>query len=396
MLRNRLFVFAIILIVGAAMAVTLPSCSKKGGGGATSGSADTSEILIGGLFDLTGKAQNIGAPTKDVAEMVIDQINKEGGIDGRMLKLVTADTESEPSKAAVALQRLISKDKVVAVIGPTTTGAAMACLSAVEEAQIPMVATVGGDGPVTPTQKWVFKSPQRTTTAVQRLYTYLRDNKLNRVGLLIASDKFGQEGEAALKTLSAEYGIDIIAQESFDPKAVDMTVQVSKVAKAKPQAMIVWTIGPAGAVIAKNVKAANVAIPLFQCHGQPDANYLKLAGPAAEGTMMPATKLMVAAQLPDADKQKAVEMAFIKEYNTRKLGTIGTHSGYAWDAIQLIAAGLKEAGTDPVKLRDAIENVKGYVGVSGIYTMSQSDHCGLDVDSLVMVKVVKGDWMIIE
>jgi branched-chain amino acid transport system substrate-binding protein len=351
-------------------------------------------IKIGGLFDLTGKAQNIGVATKDVAQMVVDQINKSGGVGGRQLQLVVADTQSEPSQAVIALKRLVSRDKVVAVIGPTTTGAAMACLKTVEEAGIPMVATVGGDAPVTPAREWVFKTPQRTTTAVQCLYGYLRAHKLTSVGLLGASDKFGQEGEAVLKDLAPKYGIRIVAQESFDPNDQDMTVQLAKVAGKRPQAIVVWTIGPAGAIIAKNAKSARVTTPLFQCHGQPDANYLKLAGAAANGTTMPATKLMVADQLPASDRQRAGEIAFVKTFRARHIGEIGTHSGYAWDAIQLIAQALKKSGANPATLRTAIENTHGYVGVSGIYTMSARDHCGLGVDSLVMVTVKNGKWML--
>lgn len=353
-------------------------------------------IKIGGLFDLSGKAQHIGAPTKYVALMVIDKINRSGGINGRKLQLVVADTASEPSKAVVALRRLLDKDHVVAVIGPTTTGAVMACMQTVETRKIPMVACVGGDAPVVPTRQWVFKTPQRTSTAVARLYTYLKAHKLTTVGLLGASDKFGQEGEAVLNAMAPKYGIKIVAKESFDPADVDMTVQLSKVAQKKPKAVVVWTIGLAGGIIAKNAKQAGIKIPLFQCHGQPDQNYLKLAGSAANGTMMPSTKLMVASQLPKSDRQKAVELLFVKEYNARKIGAMGTHSGYAWDAIQIVANALKKAGTNPTALRKAIESTKGYTGVSGVYNMTSSDHCGLNVDSLVMVKVEKGKWKLIK
>lgn len=351
-------------------------------------------IKIGGLFDLSGKAQNIGEPTKNVAQMVVDRINKAGGVKGQKLELVVADTESEPSKAVVALHRLIDKDQVVAVIGPTTTGAAMACLKIAEDARVPMIACAGGDAPVDPPHPWIFKTPQRTTTAVERIFTYLKAHKMTNIALLTASDKFGQDGNNALGKLAGQFGIAIAASEAFDPTGADMTVQLTKVAAAKPQAIVVWTIGPAGAIIAKNAKQAKIAAPIFQCHGQPDQNYLNLAGDAANGTLMPATKLMVANQLPANDRQRGELRQFVKEYQARKLGAIGTHSGYAWDAIQIITIALKKAGTDPEKLREAIESTHDYIGVSGIYNMSPADHCGVKVDSLVMVKVEKGKWVL--
>lgn len=349
-------------------------------------------IRIGGLFDLTGKAQQIGEPTKNVAQMVVDRLNREGGLKGRPIELVVADTLSEPSQAVVALKRLIEKDKVVAIIGPTTTGAAMACLKTVDDAAIPMVACVGGDAPVTPARKWVFKTPQRTSTAVESLYDYLKARKITKVSILTASDKFGQEGEAFLKSTASKFGITLLAVETFDPLDSDMTVQLSKAAAPKPDAIVVWTIGPAGAVIAKNAGQTGLRIPLFQCHGQPDPNYLKLAVDAANGTRMPSTKLLVANQLPDNDVQKAVELDFIKEFEARGLSNLSTHSGYAWDAVQLVFKAMEKAGTEPAALRNAIENTKNYVGVSGVYNMSPTDHCGLQTDSLVIVEIVDGKW----
>ncbi|HOX03316.1 MAG TPA: ABC transporter substrate-binding protein [Candidatus Paceibacterota bacterium] len=353
-------------------------------------------IRIGGLFDLSGKAQHIGQPTLWVAQMVVDRLNEQGGLQGRRIELVVADAQSEPAQAVVALRRLLDRDKVAAVIGPTTTGAAMACMKTIEDAGVPMVACVGGDAPVVPARKWVFKTPQRTSTAVERLYAHLQGRKLATVGILAAGDKFGQEGEQDLQSLAARFGIRIVARESFDPLDADMTVQLGKLAAARPAAVVVWTIGPGGAVVARNARQAGIRIPLFQCHGQPDPIYLKLAGEAANGSCMPSTKLMVAGQLPESDRQRAGVQDFVREYQRRKLGEVSTHSGYAWDAVQLVFRAMEKVGTEPAALRDAIENTRDYVGVSGIYNMSATDHCGLGVDSLVMIEVKDGQWRLME
>jgi branched-chain amino acid transport system substrate-binding protein len=353
-------------------------------------------IKIGGLFALTGKAQHIGEPSKDVAMMMVERLNSAGGVDGHPIELVIADTKSEPSQAVVALKRLVEKDQVKAVIGPTTTGSAMACLKTIEQAGIPVVACVGGTAPVQPVRKWVFKTPQTSETAVRRLYEYLRDHKMQKAGLLVASDKFGQEGGSYLQKLASEYSIELVAQENIDPRDTDMTVQLTKVAQAQPDAIVVWTIGPAGAVVARNISEAGIDIPLFQCHGQPDPIYIRLAGDAADGSMMPSTRLMAAEQLPDDDPQKPVVLDFIQAYKDNNLGAISTHSGYAWDAVQLVFMAMQQAGTEPAAVRDALENTENYIGVSGIYNMSPDDHCGLDKDSLVMVKVEDGQWKLLE
>lgn len=352
-------------------------------------------IRLGGLFDLTGPAQQIGVPTKEVALMMVEKLNREGGLNGRPIELVIADTQSDPSQAVVALKRLLNKDKVVAIIGPTTTGAAMACMKTIEEAQIPMVACVGGDAPVKETRKWVFKTPQRTSTAVECLFKYLKSKELSKISVLYASNKFGQEGQGYLKAMAGNYGISILAEESFDPKDADMTAQLSKAAAAKPAAIVVWTIGSAGAMIAKNAEQANIGLPLFQCHGQPDPNYIKLAGSAAEGTRMPSTRLMAAEQLPASDRQRAGVLEFIQAYKQRGLSGLSTHSGYAWDAVQLVFNAMKKAGPEPAAVRDALEQTKDYIGVSGIYNMSPTDHCRLGVDSLVILQVTGSQWKLL-
>ena len=222
-------------------------------------------IKIGAFFALSGPAAPIGTPTKLVAEMAVDQINKAGGINGRPLELVIGDTESDPAKAATIAKKFIFADKVAAIIGPTTTGEGMQVKKIVEEAGIPTFMTVGGDpvimggkfGPFT----YVFKSPQRSSTAVKKLFGYLKEKKLTKVALLTASDPFGKDGAVWLEKLAPDYGITFVAKESFGPKDTDMTPQLTKIKNAEPQAIICWTIGPAGAIVAKNKAQLGITHP---------------------------------------------------------------------------------------------------------------------------------------
>jgi branched-chain amino acid transport system substrate-binding protein len=362
---------------------------------------DKEPIKIGAFFALSGPAASIGTPTKLVAEMVVDKINKAGGINGRPLELVIGDTESDPAKAASIAKKFIHQDKVAAIIGPTRTGTGMNVKKIVEEAGVPIFMTVGGDpvimgGEKFGSFKFIFKSPQRSSIAVKRLFSYLKDNKMKTIGLLSATDSFGKDGARWIEKLAPDYGLEVVAKESFGDKDTDMTAQLTKIKNAKPQAIICWTIGPAGAIVSKNVAQLGIKIPLFQCHGLPDPKYIELAGKASEGNRMPATKLMVVEELSDDDPQKKVIQEFVKLY--KEMGydqkfPINTHSGYAWDAIMIVADGLKKAGTDPQKLRDAIEQTKGYVGVSGIYNITPEDHNGLQEDSMVIVEVKDGKFV---
>ncbi|MGB8992906.1 MAG: ABC transporter substrate-binding protein [Desulfobaccales bacterium] len=359
-------------------------------------------IKIGAFFALSGPAAHIGTPTKLVAEMAVDQINKGGGINGRPIELIIGDTESDPAKAATIAKKFIFADKVAAIIGPTTTAEGMNVKKIVEEAGIPTFMCVGGD-PVIMGGKFgaftsVFKSPQRSSVAVKRLFEYLKAKKMTKMALLTASDAFGKDGATWLEKMAPEYGITFVAKESFGPKDTDMTAQLTKIKNAKPQGIICWTIGPAGAIVAKNKAQLGIKLPLFQCHGLPDPKYIELAGKASEGDRMPATKLMVVNELPANDPQKQVIQNFIHlykdVYHYDKQFPINTHSGYAWDAITIVADAMRKAGTDPKALRTAIEGTRGYVGVSGIYNLSPEDHNGLGPDSMVIIQVKDGKFVL--
>lgn len=362
-------------------------------------------IKIGAFYSLSGPAAAIGTPTKLVTQMVVEKINKEGGINGRPIELVLGDTESEPTKAVMVAKKFINVDKVAAIIGPDRTDLGMAVKKLIEEAGIPTFMTVGGDpvimggGPLG-TFKWVFKSPQRSSTAVEKLYQHLQKANLKKIALITASDGFGKDGKGWLEKLAPKNGLSIVADESFNPKDTDMTAQLTKIAAVNPDAIVCWTIGPAGAIVAKNVKQLNIKTPLFQCHGLPDPKYVELAGAASDGNMMPSTKLMAWEQLPDTDPQKKVIKDFVHLYNDvynyNKQFPINAHSGYAWDAIYIVADAMKKAGTDPAKLRDAIEATKGYVGISGIYNLTPEDHNGLGPDSMILVRIDNGKWKLVE
>jgi len=391
-------------LMGKWLLVTVLTISLAYFAGATKARSEE-PIKVGAFFALSGPASSIGTPTKLVAQMVVDKINKEGGINGRPLELIVGDTEGDPTKALMVAKRLVEKDKVVALIGPTRTGTGMAVKPYIEDkAHLPILMTIGGDpviaggkfGPY----RWTFKTPQRTSIAVKKIYEYLKSQGMQKVGLLTASDAFGKDGLQWLEKLAPEYGLQIVASESFAPTDADMTTQLVKIRDTKPQVIVCWTIGPAGAKVAKNIKQLAITLPLVQCHGQPDPKYIELAGDAAEGSIMPSTKLMVYDQLPDTDPQKAVIQDFVKlyeeVYHFDKEYPINTHSGYAWDAIFLLANAMRQVGPEAEPLREAIEQMRGYVGISGIYNLTPEDHNGLATDSLVMVKIENGGWVMIQ
>lgn len=353
-------------------------------------------IKIGGIFSLTGPGAHIGAAQRNSVLIAIDEFNKKGGVAGRPIEMVLGDDESDPTKAVMVLKKMIETQPIVALIGPTRTDTGMAMIPTLEKEGIPTFMHAGGDVIITPVRKWVFKSPYRAADAMERIALYLKKQNLTKVGFLHASDGFGKDGAAIVDRLAAKHGFELVAKETFDMKDVDMTAQLTRINAKAPQAIIVWTIGPPMGITTKNARALGIKVPLFQCHGGAEPIFFKLAGDAAEGVMMPSTKIVVADLLPATDPQKKILLDYIKEYETRFKDVPGTMVAYGADAAYLLLEAIKKAGPDRAKIRDALEGIKGYVGLSGIYNLSPEDHTGTTVKDIALVKAEKGRFVLAE
>ena len=349
---------------------------------------------IGAAFALTGPAAMIGEPSMKMAQMLLEEINAAGGVNGHPIELITYDTKSDPTRAVLVIRKLVSRDKVLAIIGPTTTGSAMASIKFIQESKVPMVACVGGSPVVIPVKKWVFKTPQTGIIAVERLYDYFAKEGYRKIALLTSAGGFGDSGKKALLAQAGPLGIEVVAKERYNDKDTNMSAQLTSIRGTDAQAIVVWGIGPAPAIIAKNARQLGIRTPVFLSHGEADPSFIRLAGDAGEGVMMPASRFIVAQKLPDDDPRKAFLMK-IKEKYEKRYGPVSTHTGYAYDALRIIQHALEEAGADRAGIRDAIEKTTNYVGINGTFNMSSSDHNGLTKDSLVMVEVENGGWVIV-
>jgi len=358
-------------------------------------------IVIGGLFAQSGPAAAVGTSDQLVAELAVRQINSQGGVLGRPLKLVAYDTQSSPEIALRQARQLVEGDHALAIIGPSSTEAGLAVKTYTEDKHVPVIMTMAGDAVIAGGKSgsfaWTFKTPQRTALAVGKICDYLKGKNINKIGIMYSTDAFGQDGLAALRECAGKNGIDIVAAEAFDPQGTDFSAQAGKLQTAGAQAAVVWSIGPAGGRIAKNFAALSGGRPLLvQCHGQAGPGYLERAGEAAGGTVMPGTRLMAPESLPDKAPQKRVIEAFLKAYEQdgdRKNVPLNMHAGYVYDALMLLRAALEKAGkADAAAVRDALENLQGVVGVSGVYNLSSQDHNGLASDSLIMLIVDSGRY----
>jgi branched-chain amino acid transport system substrate-binding protein len=352
---------------------------------------------IGGVFSVTGSQSFLGDPEKKSLEMVVDAINAQGGIDGHPLEAVVYDDEGDPTKAVLAANKLISKDNVLAVIGPSLTPTTLAIAPILEQAKVPLISCAAGIKITDPVKPYVFKTAQSDVLAVAAIYKYMQKQNIKKLGIITVANAFGESGKEQLQAQAPAFKMEIVQAESFDAKDTDMTAQLTKIRKAQPDAVICWGTNPGPAVVAKNMQQLGMTIPLYQSHGVASGKFIELAGDAAEGIILPTGKILVANLLPENDAHKPILLQYMKEFEDRyKTPVSGGFGGYAYDAMGILAKALKGTNGDREKVRDNIERLTGHLGVSGTFNFSPQDHNGLGEDAFVMVRIQKGAWALVQ
>ncbi len=350
--------------------------------------ADAPEpIKIGAVFAVTGKASWLGEPERNTAKMIEAEVNAAGGINGRPIEVIVEDDAGVEPNTVNAVKKLVTKDNVVAIIGPTTTGTTLAVKPIAEEYQVPLISCAAAEAIVNPVAKWVFKTPQKDSDAATRIYEDMKAHGITKVAIITSTDGFGATGRAQLQALAPTLGMEIVADETYAPSDTDMTAQLTKIKGTPAQAIVNWSVGPVQVVVAKNVRQLGLTIPLYQSHGFGNPKNIEACGPSGEGIIFPAGRLLVVESLGNDNVQRAVLAKYKTDYEGKYKDQVSTFGGHAYDALWLVVDALKAVGPDKAKIRDYIENKKGFVGTGGVFNFSPQDHCGLDKDAFEMLTV---------
>jgi len=367
--------------------------------GLTAGAAQAADtIKIGSFLSVTGPASFLGDPELKTLQIYIDRINAEGGVLGKQLELVHYDDGGDAQKARTFVKRLIESDGVDIIVGGSTTGATMAAVPLVEQAEIPFISLAGAVVIIDPVKKWVFKTPHTDKMAAEKIFEDMRQRGLSKVALISGTGGFGKSGREQSLAVAPKYGIEIVADETYGPKDTDMTTQLTKIKNTEGvEAVLNFDFGQGPAIVTKNYAQLGIKLPLYQSHGVASKSYLELAGGAAEGVRLPAAALLVAESLPDADPQKPVVVSYKTTYEESTGSEVSTFGGHAYDGLMIAVDAMKRAGSaDKAKVRDAIEQTQGFMGTAGVVNMSPEDHMGLDLTAFRMLEVRNGNWALAE
>jgi len=350
-------------------------------------------VKIGAIFSVTGPASYLGAPEARTAEMLVKKINASGGVDGRQIELIIRDSASKPENAVSLAKQLIDEQQVLAIIGPSTSGETMAVKGICQENQTILISCAAAEAITTPVTSYVFKVAPKDSDAARWIFKTMKEKGIAKIGVISSNDGFGMAGKAQVEKIAPEFGITVAISEVYDKQETDLTGVLTKVKGAGVQGVLNWSIVPAQALVAKNMKQIGLDVPLFQSHGFGNIKYAQAGGEAVNGTLLPCGRILVADVLPQDHPQKAVLMAYKSDYEGQFKEDVSTFGGHPYDALLVLSAAIKKAGSaEPAKVRDALENLKGVVGTAGVFNFSGQDHNGLGMDAFEMLTVKDGKF----
>jgi branched-chain amino acid transport system substrate-binding protein len=263
---------------------------------------------------------------------------------------------------------------------------------------VPFVSLAGAVVIVEPVKKWVFKTPATDRMACEKIFADMKARDISKIGLISGSGGFDKSMRAQCMQVAGTYGIDIVADETYNSKDTDMTAQLTKMRQnSQIQAVLNAGFGAAPAIVTKNFRQIGMTVPLYQSHGVASKKYIELSGGAANGVRLPAAALLVADALPFNDPQKNVVLVYKHDFESRYHQDVSTFGGHAYDGLYLVVDAMQKArSTDKAKVRDAIESTRGWMGIDGEFNLSPSDHLGLDLSAFRMLEIKNGDWTLVK
>jgi branched-chain amino acid transport system substrate-binding protein len=361
--------------------------------------AASAEIRIGATISETGPAAFLGDPEAKTLKMLVDKVNAAGGINGEEIALTLYDDGGDPNKARTFATRLVEDDEVVAIIGGTTTGTTMSIIPVTEDAEIPFISLAGAIEIIDPVKEWVFKTPHTDRMACQKIFEDLKARGITRIGMISGTDGFGASMREQCLDVVGEYGIEVLADESYGPTDADMTPQLTNIKNTEGvEAVLNPGFGQGPSIVTRNFQQLAVGLPLYQSHGVASKGFIDLAGAsAAEGVRLPGTALLIGDLLADDDPQKPVVNAYVEEYEAAYGEAPSTFGGYAHDGFAIMVDAIGRAGSaEPEAIRDAIEATAGLAGTTGVVTMTPEDHLGFDLSAFRMLEIKDGGWTLVE
>ena len=359
------------------------------------------DVRIGVITSSTGPTAMVGMPQKNTIPLLPKMLGNE------KVQYFALDDGSDPTATVKAVNKLITDNKVDAIIGPSGSPNAVAVIGIAAKAGVPLLAPVGTAAVVLPMdaqKKWVFKTTQNDNIIAEALIADMVKRGIKTVGFVGTSDPYGENWHKVFGTLAKAKGIQVVAKESFQRQDTSLTGQALKIISKKPQAVLI--AAPGGAAVTPQVALFDRGYKgqIYQTHGAALDEFLKRGGKKVENTILAASLMLVLNEIPATHPSKALATKYMNDYK-KLYGTFpATFGANVYDAGLLlqkaVPVALKTAkpGTPQFRaaLRTALESTKEVAGTQGVFNMTPTDHSGFDKRGREMITVKNGKWVLLK
>ncbi len=354
--------------------------------------AQTKEpIRIGVNMEVTGNAAWTGDPQLKGIQLLMEQTNQAGGINGRQIELIAYDNETNVEKSAANAKKLVQRDKVIAVLGPGINAVIRAVVPVLQEAKITCYSHSASFNPGFP-DSYFFASFASVQANIERFFDWFKARGFTRIAQICSTDSSGQAwNDSSIKIAEAYPGMQVFS-ERFNVNDLDVTPQLTKLKAANPQALMVGSTGKSSGVVVKNLMQMGFKIPILTGAGNISQSFLgMIADNEPEIMLLPGSRFVVHQDLPASDPFKPMMKKFADDFKKKYNKDADLYAAVAYDAARIVIEAIKAVNPgspeESVKLRNYIEQLKNFPGVYGAnYNFSPKDHRGLGKNALVLIQ----------
>ena len=360
----------------------------------------TAQVKIGLLVSATGPTSAIGIPQKNTGDLLPRKIGDA------TVEYIQLDDGGDTTRAVQNLKKLVQENNIDAMIGPSTTPAALAILDIIAEGKVPMLATVGTSSVVEPLdakRRWVFKTTQNDDLIAAALLQHMTKNGVKTIGFIGFNDPYGENWHKVFSAMAEKSGIRIVANERFARTDQSVTGQTLKLMAAKPDAMLIAAVGGPAVLPQATLFDQGYKGRIYQTHAVATEDFIRLGKEKVEGTVLAAGPMLVIDEIPDSNPTKKVAQNYIAVYEKKFGAKPATFGANTWDSGLLLERAIPAAlakgkpGTEGFRsaLRDALEQEREVIGCQGVFNMSATNHNGMDERARVLITVKDGRFRLL-
>ena len=349
--------------------------------------ANDEPIVVGLVAALSGNSASAGESIVRGAELAVEQVNAAGGINGRPIKLVKEDDENTPAKSVSAVNKLISNDKVIAIIGTNNSSCTLADMQVTQAAELPHICPAASNVKITSSgNPWIVNMNASDKHQASAAVLYAIDKLgAERIALMYQSDDYGIGGKEVIEATLQERGMQLVAAEAFESAATDMNAQLLNIKKGDPQVLLLWTMHQPAALICRQARQLGMKdVQFIGGGGTSNSMLYELGKEAAEGFLNTQTFL--------ADESSASPAAqqYIKDFKAKYDGLLpDSNSAQAYDCVMILADALKQASPD-LKNTDIMQNLKSIKDRVCVTGNISFDEGGAAVRDILLVRTKVG------